>query len=314
MNPADSYFSTIAWLSLIPVLGLLGFVRWRWARSIAIPISSISAVDKPETQTRRVRYRWLPELILWLSAVVGIVALAGPQYGITSDSADLVGLDIVLVIDLSSSMNLSDMNDETKLASAQGVISEFLDGQEGNRIGVVVFQSTALILSPLTYDTDAIESQIDRLETGWLKDGTAIGLGISEALLILRNSAATSKVIVLLTDGENNAGIISPLEAAELSRALDTRIYTIAFTPEDQFFDSGELQRISELTGGRGFDAYTSDDLLAAYSTIADLERSTIGGRDYVVINHYQTAFILVTMILLFVSFMLSATYFKRFP
>jgi len=92
----------------------------------------------------------------------------------------------------------------------------------------VVFQSSALILSPLTYDIDAVESQIDRLETGWLKDGTAIGLGISEALVLLENSSAKSKVIVLLTDGENNAGIISPLEAAELSKALDTRIYAIA--------------------------------------------------------------------------------------
>lgn len=147
-----------------------------------------------------------------------------------------------------------------------------------------------------------------------MKDGTAIGLGISEALVLLENSSAKSKVIVLLTDGENNAGIISPLEAAELSKALDTRIYAIAFTPGDQFFDSGVLQRIAEVTGGKGFDAYTREDLLTAYSTVADLERSNIGVRDYVVINHYQTPFILIATALLFISFMLSVTYFKRFP
>ena len=314
MNLADNYFSAVAWLGLIPVLVLFGFVRWRWARSVAIPVSSISTVDVPETQTRRVRYRWLAEFILWLSALVGIIGLAGPQHGIASNSADLEGLDIVLTIDLSSSMNLRNSDGESKLITAQGVISEFLDGQEGNRIGVVIFQSSALILSPLTYDIDALGSQIDRLETGWLKDGTAIGLGISEALVILRNSSAKSKVIVLLTDGENNAGVISPSEAAELSKALDTRIYTIAFTPGDEFFDSKVLRSISKVTGGRGFDAYTREDLLTAYSTIADLERSNIGVRDYVVMNYYQTAFILVAMALLVISFILSVTYFKRFP
>jgi len=314
MNLADNYFSAIAWLGLIPVLVLFGFVRWRWGRSVAIPVSSISTVDVPETQTRRVRYRWLAEFILWLSALVGIIGLAGPQHGIASNSADLEGLDIVLTIDLSSSMNLRNSDGESKLITAQGVIREFLDGQEGNRIGVVIFQSSALILSPLTYDIDALGSQIDRLETGWLKDGTAIGLGISEALVILRNSSAKSKVIVLLTDGENNSGVISPSEAAELSKALDTRIYTIAFTPGDEFFDSEVLRRISKVTGGRGFDAYTREDLVTAYSTIADLERSNIGVRDYVVINYYQTTFILVAMALLAISFILSVTYFKRFP
>tara|TARA_B110000196_G_scaffold201888_1_gene172901 strand:+ start:1634 stop:2578 length:945 start_codon:yes stop_codon:yes gene_type:complete len=314
MNLADNYFSSVAGLSLIPALVLFGVARWRWGRSIAIPISSISTVEVTKTKTRRVRYHWLAEFILWLSALIVIIALAGPQYGIASNPTELEGLDIVLTIDLSSSMNLKNMDGDSKLVTAQQVISEFLEEQDGNRIGVVVFQSSALTLSPLTYDIDAVDSQIDRLETGWLKDGTAIGLGISEALVLLRNSSARSKVIILLTDGENNAGVISPLEAAELSKAFNTRIYTIALTPNGQFFESKTLQSISEVTGGKGFDAYTREDLLTAYSTVADLERSNIGVRDYVVINHYQTPFILVSIALLFVSFMLSVTYFKRFP
>jgi Ca-activated chloride channel family protein len=314
MNLADNYFSSVAGLSLIPVLVLFGVARWRWGQSIAIPISSISTVEVTKTKTRRVRYHWLPEFILWLSALMGIIALAGPQYGIASNTTELEGLDIVLTIDLSSSMNLKNMDGDSKLVTAQQVISEFLEEQDGNRIGVVVFQSSALTLSPLTYDIDAVDSQIDRLETGWLKDGTAIGLGISEALVLLRNSSARSKVIILLTDGENNAGVISPLEAAELSKAFNTRIYTIALTPNGQFFDSRTLQSISEITDGKRFDAYTREELLTAYSTVADLERSNIGVRDYVVINHYQTPFILVSIALLFVSFMLSVTYFKRFP
>jgi Ca-activated chloride channel family protein len=314
MNLADNYFSSVAWLSLIPVLVLFGVARGRWGRSIAIPVSSISTVEVTETKTRRVRYHWLAEFILWLSGLIGIIALAGPQYGIASNPTELEGLDIVLTIDLSSSMNLKNMDGDSKLVTAQQVISEFLEEQDGNRIGVVVFQSSALTLSPLTYDIDAVDSQIDRLETGWLKDGTAIGLGISEALVLLRNSSAASKVIILLTDGENNAGVISPLEAAELSKAFNTRIYTIALTPNGQFFDSRTLQSISEVTDGKGFDAYTREELLAAYSTVAELERSNIGVRDYVVINHYQTLFILVGISLLFISFMLSVTYFKRFP
>ena len=314
MNLADNYFSSAAWLSLIPVLVLLSVARWRWGRSIAIPISSISTVEVTKTKTRRVRYHWFAEFILWLSTLIGIIALAGPQYGIASNTTELEGLDIVLTIDLSSSMNLKNMDGDSKLVTAQQVISEFLEEQDGNRIGVVVFQSSALTLSPLTYDIEAVDSQIDRLETGWLKDGTAIGLGISEALVLLRNSAASSKVIILLTDGENNAGVISPLEAAELSKAFNTRIYTIALTPNGQFFESRTLQSISEITDGKKFDAYTREELLTAYSTVADLERSNIGVRDYVVINHYQTLFILVSITLLFVSFMLSVTYFKRFP
>jgi Ca-activated chloride channel family protein len=314
MNLADNYFSSVAWLSLIPVLVLFGVARGRWGRSIAIPVSSISTVEVTETKTRRVRYHWLAEFILWLSGLIGIIALAGPQYGIASNPTELEGLDIVLTIDLSSSMNLKNMDGDSKLVTAQQVISEFLEEQDGNRIGVVVFQSSALTLSPLTYDIDAVDSQIDRLETGWLKDGTAIGLGISEALVLLKNSSAASKVIILLTDGENNAGVISPLEAAELSKAFNTKIYTIALTPDGQFFDSRTLQSISEVTGGKGFDAYTREELLTAYSTVADLERSNIGVRDYVVINHYQTPFILVGIALLFISFMLSVTYFKRFP
>ena len=270
MNLADNYFSSVAGLSLIPALVLFGVARWRWGRSIAIPISSISTVEVTKTKTRRVRYHWLAEFILWLSALIVIIALAGPQYGIASNPTELEGLDIVLTIDLSSSMNLKNMDGDSKLVTAQQVISEFLEEQDGNRIGVVVFQSSALTLSPLTYDIDAVDSQIDRLETGWLKDGTAIGLGISEALVLLRNSSARSKVIILLTDGENNAGVISPLEAAELSKAFNTRIYTIALTPNGQFFESRTLQSISEVTGGKGFDAYTREDLLTAYSTVAD--------------------------------------------
>ena len=156
-------------------------------------------------------------------------------------------------------------------------------------MGLVVFQSTALALSPLTLDHDALRRAVEEVRSGLLPDGTAIGLGLAEALNLLRDSPARSRVIVLLTDGQNNKGAISPLEAAQLADVLGVRVYTIGFVSpvSAPTVDEATLRAVAELTGAAYYDAATRQELAAAYAAIGALERSRVGERRFTTFREF---------------------------
>ena len=159
-----------------------------------------------------------------------IVAFARPRQGLTVTTVPEEGIDVVVSLDVSSSMT-SPVADgrTTRLEAARTVVTDFVNSLKGDRVGLVIFQARALTLAPLTGDLAAIRSRIGTIAPGLLNDGTAIGLGLSEAVSVIKDSPAKSRVIVLLTDGENNAGTINPLQAARVAQALGIRVYTIGF-------------------------------------------------------------------------------------
>ena len=248
------------------------------------------------------------------------MALARPQKGLTVSQVPSEGMDIVIAFDVSSSMEVPTNSalGTTRLSQAQRVVDPFIKNLEGNRVGVVIFQSKALALSPLTHDIAAIRRRVENLASGLILDGTAIGDGIGEALVLLEDSPARSRVIVLLTDGQNNAGIISPDQATQLAAALDVRVYTIGFfsgvSPDAIQIDAASLQSIADGTEAKYFNASSPEELVNAYSEIGQLERSRIGERRYVGFREYAPALLLPAVILLLGESALRTTWLRRYP
>jgi Ca-activated chloride channel family protein len=205
--------------------------------------------------------------------------------------------------------------EETRLEAARRVLDEFAETLEGDRLGLVAFQARALTLSPLTNDVEAIQRRIEELGPGLVEDGTAIGLGIAEGVDLLADSPARSRVLVLLTDGENNAGEIEPFAAARVADALDIRIYTIGLTGSNSTdVDTPALQQLAEITDGAFFDARTPEELESAYAEIGALERSRVGEREFIAWREYGPWLAFLAAGLILGETALRATWLRRHP
>ena len=305
-------FADDNWLFLLVFVFLLVLVG-KLLRERSIPIvNSTRALTQSAHSTFSLRLRFIPQLLLLVAIMLAVIALADPRHGVARKTMAIEGYDLVMLVDVSSSMELQKTDGITKLQTTKQIIREFVRKQDQGRVGVVVFQSTSLLLSPLSYDLIGIDRQIDRIESGWLEDGTAIGDGIIESLSLLVESNSKSRVVILLTDGENNEGLISPVEAAQLSRSLGIRIYVIAVTLPNQIFDTRELEMISNITDGEFFDASTSVELAAAYQSIADLEFSEIATREFLSSRSHAPALALMASVFVGMTAVLSVTVFRR--
>lgn len=267
-------------------------------------------------RTWRLRLRWLPDALQVLVLLCLLVALARPRQGLALSVIPEEGIDIVIALDSSSSMTERVLGtQETKLAAAQRVVKDFAGGLEGDRVGLVIFQSRALTMSPLTVDQLAISRSVSNVRSGLLPDGTAIGLGLAESLNLLRDSPARSRVVVLLTDGQNNGGEITPGEAAALARALEVRVYTIGFgAGRPGSVDAAALRQIAESTEGRYFDAATATDLSEAYAEIGRLERSVVGERRFTRFREFAPTLAVFAVALLLIEVALRSTWLRRYP
>jgi Ca-activated chloride channel family protein len=309
-------FASPALLLLLPALLVAAIVlAMTRRRGAALLVADPGLVGLAARRTWRLRLRWVPTAVRWLAIALIIVALARPRQGLAVTTIPEEGIDVVVTVDVSSSMTTSLGPFATRISAARTVVGDFVKSLEGDRVGLVIFQSRALTLSPLTLDQAAIEQRISTLKPGLLPDGTAIGLGVTEALGLLRDSPAKSRVIVLLTDGENNAGEIDPLVAAQLAKALGVRIYTIGFTGGvPGSVDSTALRRMAEPTGGKYFDASTQADLAAAYRQIGDLERSRVGERRFTSFRELAAPLIAGALGLLTLEIVLRSTWLRRYP
>ena len=243
------------------------------------------------------RSRWLhrvPGLLRTAALVALIVALARPQTGITSENVLTEGVDIVLVLDISSSMLAEDL-EPNRIGAAKAVAADFVAGRRNDRIGLVAFAGEAFTQAPLTLDYGVVDLLLAELETGMIEDGTAVGMGLATAVKRLQASEAASKVVILLTDGRSNRGEIGPVTAARMAQALGVRVYTIgagsrgnARVPVDdplrgQVYatmrvdvDEPTLQEMASLTGGQYFRATDAESLAEVYAQIDELERTEI--------------------------------------
>lgn len=292
-------------LALLALIPLLLFLLRRFPReSSAAAYSNLGLLAGYQT-TWRLRYRWLPTAVRALAMALLVVALARPQVGRAETELPGEGIDIALVLDTSGSMAVSFGGDETRLAVAQRVLREFVQGRSEDRIGLVIFREASMVLSPLTLDYPALQRLLEEVPRINLPDGTAIGVGLADGVNLLRDSRARSRVVILLTDGENNAGNIEPLAAARIAETLGIRVYAIGIIdPRSRRagrteVDERALQEMAQLTGGRYFPAENPDALRGVYEGIDRLEKSRVGRPQYAAFDELAGYFLVAALLLL---------------
>ena len=291
--------------------------RQRPRSALALPTLAGFGVVRPTTRQRLARV--LP-FARAAAVILLAAAVARPRHGQASAVIQAEGIDIALALDISSSMETNRTGSKTRLDAAREVIREFIRGRENDRIGVVVFQLDALALAPLSLDYDALDQAVADVKSGLLPDGTGIGVGIAEALNLLRDSPAASRVVILLTDGEHNATSITPEEAADLAAAMRIRVYTIGVKAGDTQsatraeLDEERLTAIAERTGGLYFSATSQAGLADVYDEIGRLETSRVGREGFSRYTEYGPWLALAAAALLLAEVIGRATVFRRAP
>lgn len=262
--------------------------------------------------------RMLP--VLRTAAIILLaVAAARPRIGDANAIVPGQGIDISLSLDISSSMTTSKLGpDRTRLDASKEVLREFVKGRSDDRIGLTVFQKDALAVAPPTLDYTALDRVIADVKSGILPDGTGIGVGLATSLNMLRDSAAASRIVILLTDGQHNAESISPEDAADLAAALGIKVYTVGVVTSidkpDADIDDDLMRAIAQRTGGRYFLADSPRRLAEVYDEIARLETSAVGRENYEQFTELGPWFALAGGGLLAAELLLSATWLRRAP
>ena len=328
MHFASPYY---LWL-LTLLVPMIGYYVWRTLQGGAsIQISSVAGVVRAP---RTVRYylRHLPFALRAAAFALLVVALARPQDVERLSRTNTEGIDIMLAIDVSGSMLARDFRPD-RITAAKEVAGSFIADRYGDRIGLVAFAGEAFTQSPLTTDQGTLQTLLARIRSGLIEDGTAIGNGLATAINRLRESNAKSKVIILLTDGENNRGEIAPLTAAEIARDQGIRVYTIgvgtrgtAPYPTVDFFgnptvvqakvqiDEKILGEIADLTGGRYFRATDNAKLQSIYDEINQLEKSKVEISQYTTYTEEYLRWAAAALALLLVEFLLRTLWLKSLP
>lgn len=278
------------------------------------------------------RLRVVLKIMRLLALLLLIIAMARPQLGWKETEVFATGIDIMLVLDVSYSMKAMDFKPD-RLTAAKKVIEEFIPGRKGDRLGVFVFATTSFLLCPLTLDYTVVQEFVESVEFD-IVDGnsTAIGMALAHAIKKLKDSQAKSKIIILLTDGENNAGKIDPLTAAEMAAALNIKVYTIGvgsegmalvpvqtafglkYMPQPVHIDEETLQKIANLTGGKYFRATDAKRLEDIYHEIDKLEKSKIEYKEHRYYEEKMHYFVGAALILILLELLLSSTRLIRIP
>ncbi len=244
----------------------------------------------PAQVVKPIRYSNLPSYLFFLSFFLVALMLMRPRIERGEKVVNTEGIDIMLLLDMSGSMQIPDFR-PSRFAAAKEVIKEFIRGRKHDRIGLVSFARDAYTMSPLTIDYGALLQILDQLKIGFIRDGTAIGMAIAEGVARLKDSKAPSKVIILLTDGENNAGNIAPLDAAKIARDYHIKIYTIGMGTRKgavaRYFgataqlNENLLRKIAYMTGGKFFLATDTSTLRRIYHDIDRMEKGKIEVKVY---------------------------------
>lgn len=317
------------------LLGLLPFILWYSFRNNTLQadlqISSLTPL-KTVPGTPRVVLRHLPFVLRMTALVFIIIVLARPQSTDRQEKTTTEGIDIVLAIDISGSMLARDFTPD-RLEAAKDVAIEFISGRPNDRIGLVVFSAESFTQCPLTSDHAVLINLFKDIKSGIIEDGTAIGLGLSNAVKRLKDSEAKSKVIILLTDGMNNTGSVDPLTAAEIAKTFGIRVYTIGvgmkgmapYPFQDVFgrtviqkvpveIDEPTLQEIADMTNGNYFRATNNEKLRQIYTQIDKLEKSKIDVKEYSRKQEEYRLYAGIALLLLLIEMLLRYVVFRGIP
>lgn len=321
----------LALLAVVPLLVLWYLKRQRRA-SGTIKYSQVGTL-KQVGASRTSPWRHSLFVARLLAIIMAIVAFARPQSGRTEQEVTTEGVDIVMAMDISTSMLAEDFKPKNRVEAAKEVAAQFIRGRKSDRIGLVVFAGKSFTQCPLTMDYGVLLTFMSQIEPGMIEDGTAIGVGLANAVNRLRQSTAKSKVVILLTDGRNNRGEIDPITAARIARAFKVRVYTIGvgtrgealYPVQDPFFgkryvrmpveiDEDLLKEIARITGGRYFRATDTAALARIYQEIDELEKTKIEVKEYTTYKELFVRFLAVAFAALVVEVVLAHTRFRKIP
>ncbi len=315
-------------LLLIPVIF---WYVWEMHKSDAsIQISSHKSL-RLFPKSRKLKFRHVPFILRVLGLIALIVAIARPQASNSWRTENTEGIDIMMALDISGTMLGEDLK-PNRLEASKTVATDFILSRPNDNIGLVVFARQSFCQCPLTTDHAVLINLFNAVNYGMIEDGTAIGLGLANAINRIKDSKSKSKVIILLTDGSNNSGDIAPITAAEIAKTFGIRIYTIGvgskgivnvpvqtpmgiqYQQMQSEFDEKSLQDIAAMTGGQYFRATDNTKLRSIYQEIDKLEKTKISVKEYSKKNEEFYLFGILAMILLVSEILLRNTYLRKIP
>lgn len=318
------------YLLLVLVPMLVWYIFRQTRNTASIQVSSTAAVFKAP-KTIRHYFRHLVFLAQLIAIAFFVVVLARPQSSDNFENVTTEGIDIIIALDISTSMLARDFQPD-RLEAAKNVAMEFISGREYDRMGLVVFAGEAFTQCPLTTDRAVLLNLFKDIQAGMIEDGTAIGNGLATAAARLKDSEAISRVVILLTDGENNRGEVAPVTAAEIAKTFGIRVYTVGvgstgtapYPVQTQFgtqlrdmevkIDEETLQEISTITDGKYFRATSNSKLEEIYKEIDALEKSKIDVHEFSRKSEEFMPFALLGALFLIVSLFLRVTIFRSIP
>lgn len=318
---------------LVVLLGMIAYhLRRKRFHSASIKYSDIRIV-KRAARSGRQRFRFLLTVLRVAAIALFVIAFARPRSGTEYQEITSEGVDIMALLDVSSSMQGEDFKPFNRLHVAKEEIKKFIGRRLNDRIGLVVFARYAYTQCPLTTDYGVLLNFVEQVDFGYVEDGTAIGMAIATAVNRLRETDSESKIIVLLTDGDNNSGEIDPVTASNLAATFDIKIYTIGvgksgnvmFPYQDPIFgkryiyqptniDEESLREIARKTGGKYFRAQSSEELEEIYAIIDELEKTEVTVASHIQYKELFHWFTYLGLILLALELLLASTYFRKLP
>lgn len=313
---------------VIPLL--IAYYIWVGRRSATLSVSTLGKRRMP--RTLRYWLRPLPITLRIVAIALLIIAIARPIESEHNRKVSVNGIDIVLAVDISGSMLARDF-EPNRIEAAKQIASTFIADREADRFSLVAFAGEAYTLTPITADRGEVQTLMASLRNGVIDDGTAIGNGLATALNRLRDSEAKSKVVVLLTDGVNNAGQITPMMSAEIARDMGVKVYTIGVGSKDKApypakdifgnevevlvdveIDEEQLTAIADMTGGQYFRATDEEALKSIYDKINEMEKSEVQVIDIYHNKELYGTWLLLGLLLLLVEFIVARIVLNRIP
>lgn len=315
------------YLLIIPVVYSIWYFFKRKNINSEILFSNLGSLNK--TKTLKNRLRDLPQIFNIVAICLLIIALARPQSSTNWEESTTEGIDIVLSMDISGSMLAEDLK-PNRLEASKNVAVDFISKRVNDRIGLVIFSGESFTQCPLTTDHNVLINLFKDVKSGMVEDGTAIGMGLATAVNRLKDSDAISKIIILLTDGVNNKGVVAPFTAAEIAKQFGIRVYTIGVGTEgyapypfqtpfgvqyqdvEVQIDEETLQNIATVTDGKYFRATNNSKLKEIYKDIDKLEKSKIEVTEFHKRSEEFSNFAIPALIILLFGFILEKTYLKQ--
>lgn len=315
-------------LLLIPII--FWYIYKTKKSDASLQFSSLQLL-KDTPKTIRIKLLPLPFILRLLVFSLLIIAIARPQSANHWRTESKEGIDIMMALDVSGTMQGEDLK-PSRLEAAKSVAIEFIQSRPNDNIGLCVFAGESFTQSPLTIDHNILINLFRSVKYGLIEDGTAIGLGLANAINRIKDSKAKSKVIILLTDGSNNQGDIAPITAAEIAKTYGIRVYAIGvgshgmvnmpiqtpfgirYQEVKSEFDEKTLTQIAELTGGEYFRATNTEQLRSIYQAIDKMEKTKISVQEYSNKSEMYFIFVLIALILLYIEITLKNTWLRIEP